>query len=83
MDTWRASVPQYAQSSSGLTVNPDRIHASSSKVGRPHMDKAKYLIGAPEFVGEVATSEAAYDLFDKMQDYERHGVGEYLVLDDP
>jgi len=37
-------------------------------------------VGAPEFVVEVATSSAAYDLHSKLELYRRSGVGEYLVI---
>jgi Uma2 family endonuclease len=49
--------------------------------GTSRVDQPKYLIGPPELVCEVATSEAAYDFFDKKKDYERYGVKEYVVLD--
>jgi Uma2 family endonuclease len=35
--------------------------------------------GSPEFIVEVAGSSASYDLHEKMQVYQRHGVREYLV----
>ena len=38
------------------------------------------LIGAPEFVVEVAASSAAFDLHSKLNVYRRNGVLEYLVL---
>ena len=37
------------------------------------------LQGPPEFVAEVASSSAAYDLHDKLRAYERNGVREYVV----
>ncbi len=48
--------------------------------GQTEETGAGYMRGAPEFVAEVATSSAAYDLHSKKRDYERHGVQEYLVL---
>ena len=39
-----------------------------------------YICGPPELVVEVALSSAAYDLHAKRRDYEKYGVGEYLVL---
>ena len=39
----------------------------------------EYVDGAPEFVGEVASSSASYDLHDKRTAYRRNGVREYLV----
>ena len=38
------------------------------------------MIGAPEFVVEVAASSVAYDLHSKLNVYRRSGVLEYLVL---
>jgi Uma2 family endonuclease len=40
----------------------------------------KVVSGAPHFVVEVAASSAAYDLFEKREDYERAGVLEYAVI---
>ena len=42
--------------------------------------KDDYLEGAPELVGEVATSSEAYDLHSKKRDYETVGVQEYVVV---
>lgn len=39
-----------------------------------------YILGPPEFIAEVASSTASYDLHKKKDDYERYGVREYLVL---
>jgi Uma2 family endonuclease len=38
-----------------------------------------YLLGAPEFVAEVAASTASYDSHEKLQAYLRAGVREYLI----
>jgi Uma2 family endonuclease len=38
-----------------------------------------YLVGAPEFIAEVAASSASYDRNSKMQAYQRNGVREYLL----
>jgi Uma2 family endonuclease len=38
-----------------------------------------YIVGAPEFVGEVAASSVSYDLHQKLELYRRIGVPEYLV----
>lgn len=48
--------------------------------GRTRVNAAGYLEGPPEFIAEVASSTAAYDLHAKRMDYERYGVGEYLVV---
>jgi Uma2 family endonuclease len=53
--------------------------------GRSRVTADDYYAGAPELVVEVATSSAAYDLFEKRQVYRHHGVQEYVVwqvLDD-
>jgi Uma2 family endonuclease len=39
-----------------------------------------YPTGAPELIIEVATSPGSIDLHRKRDDYERHGVREYLVF---
>jgi Uma2 family endonuclease len=41
----------------------------------------EYTHGAPEFVAEVAWSSRSIDLNDKLRDYERAGVLEYVVRD--
>ena len=48
--------------------------------GKTRINKKGYVTGPPELLVEVALSSAAYDLFEKKKDYERYGVGEYLVL---
>ncbi|HEX6987107.1 MAG TPA: Uma2 family endonuclease [Planctomycetaceae bacterium] len=48
--------------------------------GNARIDARGYLAGAPEFVAEVADATAPTDLGPKRDDYERHGVAEYLVL---
>jgi Uma2 family endonuclease len=39
-----------------------------------------YLTGAPEWVGEIASSSESYDLHGKYRVYEQAGVLEYLVI---
>jgi hypothetical protein len=39
----------------------------------------RYVVGAPELVGEVAATNANYDLHDKLDVYRRYGVREYVV----
>jgi Uma2 family endonuclease len=49
--------------------------------GRGQMrEENEYLVGAPEFIGEVAFSPEAIDLHRKRDDYERAGVKEYVVV---
>ena len=51
-----------------------------SKGGQMRFTTDEYLEGAPEFAGEIASSTESYDLHSKKRDYERAGVGEYLVV---
>jgi Uma2 family endonuclease len=48
--------------------------------GRAHENEGGYLAGPPDFVAEVAHASASIDTHKKKFDYERYGVGEYLVL---
>jgi Uma2 family endonuclease len=43
--------------------------------------KARYIVGAPELVFEVAHSSLSIDLHEKRRDYQANGVLEYIVLD--
>ncbi len=47
--------------------------------GQTH-DLGIYIGGAPELVAEVAASSRSIDLGAKLTDYERAGVGEYIVV---
>lgn len=47
--------------------------------GRTRVDQDDYLEGAPEFIFEVASSSASYDLHQKLDVYRRHGCPEYAV----
>jgi Uma2 family endonuclease len=47
--------------------------------GRAQMDDDGYIVGAPDWVGEVAASSVSYDLHAKMQTYRRYRVQEYVV----
>ncbi len=59
-------------------VQPDALLRLVSG-GRSRVGADDYLEGAPELVVEVATSSAAYDLYDKFRVYRRNGVLEYVV----
>lgn len=48
--------------------------------GQTRLTTDGYVKGPPEFIAEVASSSAAYDLHVKRRDYEKYGVGEYLIL---
>jgi hypothetical protein len=38
-----------------------------------------YIVGGPEWVGEVAATTASYDLHEKLDAYQANGVKEYVV----
>ena len=48
--------------------------------GRARENNEGYLSGPPDFVAEVAYASVSIDTHKKKYDYERYGVGEYLVL---
>jgi Uma2 family endonuclease len=48
--------------------------------GQSTVEADEYVRGAPELVAEVAYSSRAIDLNQKLQDYRKAGVREYLVL---
>jgi len=47
--------------------------------GTSRISADDYIEGAPEFIGEIAASSAAYDVHDKLRAYRRNQVQEYLV----
>jgi Uma2 family endonuclease len=47
--------------------------------GRVQISEDDYVEGAPELVGEVASSSVSYDLGKKLEVYRRSGVREYVV----
>lgn len=47
--------------------------------GRVQLDPKGYIVGGPEFIGEISGSSASYDLHDKLNAYQRNGVQEYMV----
>src|SRR5262245_450770 len=42
--------------------------------GQSRTDADGYVVGSPEFVGEISASSASYDLHDKLGAYQRNGV---------
>jgi Uma2 family endonuclease len=48
--------------------------------GSTREDAEGFLVGPPELAAEVALSSESYDLHSKKADYERYGIGEYLVV---
>lgn len=60
---------------------PDQcLRITEQAGGRSRWNEQRYLIGAPELAIEVANSTAVIDLNEKLRDYERYGVREYLVV---
>jgi Uma2 family endonuclease len=47
--------------------------------GRARINDGGYMVGGPEWIGEVSASTASYDLHDKLEAYRRNGVREYVV----
>jgi Uma2 family endonuclease len=47
--------------------------------GHVVINEEDYIVGAPEWVGEVAASRVSYDLHVKLEAYRRNGVKEYVV----
>ena len=47
--------------------------------GQVSIDDDGYVVGGPEFVGEVSASSASFDLHDKLEAYRRNRVQEYVV----
>ena len=47
--------------------------------GHVQLDEDGYVIGAPEWAGEVSASTASLDMYEKKQTYKQFGVREYLV----
>lgn len=56
-----------------LVLDPDRG-------GKSTIDAEGFAVGPPELVVELAASSGAIDLHRKKDDYERHGIGEYVVV---
>src|SRR5262249_35155602 len=48
--------------------------------GQTRENKRGYLTGAPEWLGEIASTTESLDLHGKKADYEKAGVKEYMVL---
>lgn len=61
-------------------VQPDALlRLEPAHGGRSQVTADNYYAGAPELIVEVATSSAAYDLYEKRLVYRRNGVQEYIV----
>jgi Uma2 family endonuclease len=86
--TYKAATPGTA-SADNATVRLDAdnepqpdvaLYVLPSCGGRVRISEDDYLEGAPEWVGEVATSTASYDLHSKLNAYRRNQIHEYLVV---
>jgi Uma2 family endonuclease len=60
--------------------HPDTCLLISSACGGQTSVKDEWIVGAPELIGEIASSTESIDLHGKKADYERAGVKEYIVL---
>jgi Uma2 family endonuclease len=58
---------------------PDAYLRITPEAGGQAKVDGTYIVGAPEFIAEVAASSASYDLHDKLNAYRRNGVREYVV----
>jgi len=58
---------------------PDAMLRILPECGGQSRDDGDYINGAPELVAEVAASTASYDLYEKLQAYQRNAVREYIV----
>lgn len=58
---------------------PDALLRILPEYGGQTRTEEGYVVGAPEWLGEVSASSASYDLHDKMNAYRRNGVREYVV----
>ena len=47
--------------------------------GQARIDENRYILGAPELIGEIASSSVSMDLHEKLTIYRRNGVREYVV----
>ena len=54
-----------------------RTRGGATRLVRRH--QTTYVAGPPEWVAEVASSTETIDLNQKLRDYDRYGVGEYLI----
>jgi hypothetical protein len=47
--------------------------------GQVRIDEEGYIVGAPEWIGEIAASSVSYDLHVKLRAYQSNRVKEYMV----
>ena len=68
----RLDLDNMPQPDAFLIVSPDQG-------GQAAIDEDDYIVGAPEWIGEISATSASYDLHQKLNVYRRAGVREYLV----
>jgi Uma2 family endonuclease len=61
-------------------LQPDCYLRILPTYGGRSRSKRNYVVGAPEFIGEIAYTSRSIDLHAKKKDYARYGVLEYLVV---
>lgn len=85
---YQAHTPGVQGSDNGTVIldeenepQPDAIlRVEESFGGSSHVSEEGYIVGPPELHVEVAYSSASVDLHQKRREYERTGVGEYIVV---
>jgi Uma2 family endonuclease len=60
-------------------VQPDAMMFFTHAGGRSRMSSEGYVEGSPELIVEIASSSAAYDMYEKRVIYQRCGVQEYII----
>jgi Uma2 family endonuclease len=88
LETYEAATPGVEAYDNATTImgrdsepQPDTcLIILPDKGGQMRFTEDEYLEGAPEWVGEIASSTESYDLHSKKRDYEKAGVKEYLVV---
>jgi len=55
------------------------LRIAAGALGISSISQDDYIEGAPELIVEIAGSSASFDLFEKFEVYQQHGVQEYLV----
>jgi Uma2 family endonuclease len=71
-DSIRLDLDNEPQPDAYLIIRPE--HGGQARISADD-----YIEGAPEFVAEVASSSASYDLGKKLNAYRRNGVREHVV----
>ncbi|MGL4549540.1 MAG: Uma2 family endonuclease [Gemmataceae bacterium] len=66
----------------GVTFEPQPDHTLFVREdhGGACRRRGRYFTGPPDLVAEVALSTESIDLHEKREEYERHGVSEYVVV---